>query len=68
MQHYNASLQDEITELKTEAWKRQENGKYTNKLRMCITKLLSINVSINNVDSIVLRLMRSEDTKTHNDN
>ena len=68
LQHHNASLRDEITELKqklenVKMLETFENGKYTNELRMCIMELLSMNVSINNVNSVikaVLRLTESE--------
>ena len=41
LQHHNASLRDEITELKqklenVKMLETFENGKYTNELRMCI--------------------------------
>ena len=68
LQHHNASLRDEMSELKqklenVKKLETFEDGKYTNQLRMCIMELLSMNVSINNVESViraVLRLTESE--------
>ena len=51
-------MKSQKLKLKLENVKKLEtfqNGKYANKLRMCIMKLLSMNVSINNVDLVVIK-------------
>ena len=51
MLQYNASLLDEIHELKQQVSESKvletyKNGKYTNELRLCIMEFLSLNVGI----------------------
>jgi len=56
MLEYNASLLDEIHELKQQVSEGKvletyKDGKYTNELRLCIMELLSLNVGISNISA-----------------
>jgi len=63
MLEYNASLLDEIHELKQQVSKGKvletyKDGKYTNELRLCIMELLSLNVGISNVEKAITSVLQ----------
>ena len=53
LQSENAELKEEIAQLQERRVVTFEAGRYTDEVRQCCLELLSMNVGVNNVDSII---------------